>query len=251
MTKENLKTLIIDDEVAARETLKNYVIKYCENINLIGEAIDVPSAVKLIEETKPDLIFLDVEMPFGNAFDVLEQTSHIGYETIFITAFSEYAIQALNYSAAYYILKPVDIDELVKAVNRVAQNRNKPNALTSSKVISENIKNPNNKKIVLPTQSGFDVVAINEIIRLEGSGNYTEIYLTNGQKKVVSKVLRHFQEMLEGNGFIRIHKSHIISLEHITSYHRGRGGSVNMADGSEIEVSPNKKQELLDYFKAQ
>lgn len=251
MSKEKLRALIIDDEIAARETLSNYVNKYCEGIELIGEAQDVPGAIELIEKTKPDLIFLDVEMPFGNAFDVLEKTAYLGYETIFITAFSEYAMRALNYSAAYYILKPVDIDELVKAVEKVAENRNAEQAISTSKVIYENIKNPENRKLVLPTASGFDVVPVKEIIRLEGSGNYTDIYLIGNRKKVVSKVLRHFQEILEGQGFIRVHKSHLISLEHITSYHRGRGGSVNMADGSEIEVSPNKKQDLLDYFKTQ
>ena len=111
MSDKILKTLIIDDEKAARETLKNYAEKYCKGIEIAGEAFDVPSAIALILKEKPDLIFLDVEMPFGNAFDVLEKTSHLGYETIFITAYSEYAIQAINFSAAYYILKPVDISQ--------------------------------------------------------------------------------------------------------------------------------------------
>lgn len=251
MNADKLKTLLIDDERAARETIKNYIERYCPSISVAGEAADVPSAIELIEKEKPDLVFLDVEMPFGNAFDVLDQTSHLGYETIFITAYSEYAIKALNFSAAYYILKPVGIDELVKAVEKVYENRKADKSASPSKVLSENIKHPENRKLVLPTTSGFDVIPVKEIIRLSGSGNYTDIFLTGGRKKVVSKVLRHFQELLEDQGFMRVHKSHLVSMEHITGYQRGRGGVVSMADGSEIEVSPNKKQELLNYFNTQ
>lgn len=249
--ENKLKTLIIDDETAARETLRNYTERYCPDLEILGEAADVPSAVELIRNTRPDLIFLDVEMPFGNAFDVLEKTAHIPFETIFVTAFSEYAIQALNFSAAYYILKPLGIDELVKAVEKVKENRNEKNQFPGTKILYDNLQNPENKKLVLPNTGGFEVVPVKEIIRLSGSGNYTEIYLTGNRKKVVSKVLRHFQEILEGHGFLRVHKSHLIGLDHITGYHRGRGGTVSLADGSEIEVSPNKKQELLQFFQTE
>jgi len=246
-----LKSLIIDDENAARETLRNYIDKYCPNVEIIGEAWDVPSAISLIETTKPDLIFLDVEMPFGNAFDVLDKTANLDFETIFITAFSDYAIQALNFSASYYILKPVAIDELIKAIEKVIENRNEKQTFSSSKVLYENMQNPENRKLVLPTLGGFEVVPIKEIVRLSGSGNYTEIFFKDRQKKIVSKVLKYFQDILEGQGFIRVHKSHIIGITHITAYHRGRGGSVTMIDGSEIEVSPNKKAELLKHFSAE
>lgn len=251
MSEKTLRTIIVDDESAARETLKNYVGKYCPDLQILGEAFDVPSAVALIEKEKPDLVFLDVEMPFGNAFDVLEQTNDIFFETIFITAFSEYAIKALNFSASYYILKPVEIDELIKAVEKVHENRREEKTFSNAKILFDNLKNPSQRKLVLPTTSGFDVVPVKEIIRLSGSGNYTDIFLTEGRKKVVSKVLRHFQELLEDQGFMRVHKSHLINMEFITGYQRGRGGSVTMSDGSEIEVSPNKKQELLGYFKSE
>lgn len=248
MSENTIKAVIIDDEAAARETLRNYVGKYCPNVELLSEAFDVPSAIETIKSTQPDLVFLDVEMPFGNAFDVLEQTAGVGYDTIFISAYSEYAIQALNFSAAYYILKPVDIEELIRAVGKVTENRNNKLHIPNTQILAENMRNPGNRKIVLPTASGFEVVKVKDIVRLSGSGNYTEIFLTDGKKKVVSKVLKHFQDILEGTGFMRVHKSHIIGLEHIQAYHRGRGGMVTMTDGAEIEVSPAKKEQLLEYF---
>jgi two-component system LytT family response regulator len=248
MSNQKIRAIIADDESAARETLKNYIQKYCEGVEIIAEAKDVPEAVAAVNQHKPQLLFLDVEMPFGNAFDVLEQTAEVPYETIFVTAFSEYAIKALNFSAAYYILKPVAIEELVKAVDKVRENMSQNSDLNRSAIIAQNLKNPDNKKLVLPTTSGFEVVPVKEIIRLSGSGNYTDIYLTDGRKKVVSKVLRHFQEMLEDQGFMRVHKSHLVCMEHIQAYHRGRGGVLTMADGAEIEVSPTRKQEVIDYF---
>lgn len=243
-----IKAVIVDDEPVARETLLNYIIKYCEGVEVIAQANDVPSAIETINRLKPELVFLDVEMPFGNAFDVLENTSSVQYETIFITAFSEYAIKAFNFSAAYYILKPLDIDELIKAIEKVKQQIQLKTEPLVSKVLSENMRNPENKKLVLPTTTGFEVLPVKNIVRLSGSSNYTEIYLLDGKKKVVSRVLKQFEEMLCDQGFMRIHKSHIINLEQIKSYHKGRGGTVELSDGSEIEVSPNKKQDLLAYF---
>ncbi|MDP1725336.1 MAG: LytTR family DNA-binding domain-containing protein [Bacteroidota bacterium] len=248
MSAQSIRAIIVDDEQAARETLLLYIQKYCEGVEVIGEAADVPSAIETISKLKPSLVFLDVEMPFGNAFDVLENTATLGFETIFITAFSEYAIKAFNFSAAYYILKPVDIGELVHAVNKVKLQLSMNQQPLISQTLFDNMRHPENRKLVLPTASGFEIVSVKEIIRLSGSSNYTEIFLTDGKKKVVSKVLKFFEEMLNDQGFMRVHKSHIINLEQIKKYHKGRGGSVELSDGSEIEISPNKKQELLAYF---
>jgi two-component system LytT family response regulator len=243
-----IKAILVDDEQAARETLNSYINKYCQGIEIIGEAQDVPSAIECIRRLKPQLVFLDVEMPFGNAFDVLEQTSELEYETIFITAFSDYAIKAFNFSAAYYILKPVDIGELIKAVDKVKHQIDQKIKPVVSKIIADNLKHPEHKKLVLPTTTGFEVIAIHDIVRLSGSSNYTEIFLNDGKKKVVSRVLKYFEEMLKDHGFMRVHKSHIINIEQIKSYHKGRGGMVVMSDKSEVEVSPLKKQELLGHF---
>ncbi|MBS3915041.1 MAG: response regulator transcription factor [Bacteroidetes bacterium] len=248
MNHEKIRAIIADDESAARETLNNYLSRYCPYIEVIAEAKDVPDAVDKIQKLKPSLLFLDVEMPFGNAFDVLEQTADQNYETIFVTAFSEYAIRALNFSASYYILKPVSIEELIKAVEKARESLNDDKRINRTAIIAQNMKNPQGKKLVLPTTSGFEVVAVKDIIRLSGSGNYTDIFMVDGRKKVVSKVLKHFQDLLEDQGFMRVHKSHMICLEHVQAYHKGRGGVLTMIDGAEIEVSPTRKQDILDYF---
>ncbi len=244
-----IRTILVDDELAARETLRTYLLKYCKGIEIVGEACDVPSAIAIIKELKPALVFLDVEMPFGNAFDVLEQSSEQRFETIFVTAFTEYAIKAFNFSASYYILKPVDIQELTKAVDKVKTLINHQSSPNVSNILYENFKFPENKKLVLPTTNGFEVILVNTIIRLCGSSNYTEIYLMDGKKKVVSRVLKFFEDLLSDQGFMRIHKSHIINLEQVKRYHKGKGGSIELSDGSEVEVSPTKKQELLARFK--
>ncbi|MBL7813318.1 MAG: response regulator transcription factor [Bacteroidetes bacterium] len=244
-----IQTLIIDDETACRDTLRNYLEKYCADVQILGEAQDVPSAIELIKSTKPDLVFLDVEMPFGNAFDVLEATSVQDYEAIFVTAFSEYAIKALNFSASYYLLKPVDIDELVKAVDKVKLQMLHHRSQGPTRLLMDHVKaGMADQKLVLPMSNGFDVVTLKDIVNLEGGGNYTDIYLKDNRKKTVTRVLKHFEDILEGKGFMRVHKSHIVNLDCIASYNRGRGGSLILSNGREVEVSPAKKEELMHLF---
>lgn len=240
-----MKTLIVDDELSARETLINYLTNYCQGIEIIGEAIDVPDAIAKIENLKPELVFLDVEMPFGNAFDVLEKTQHIPYHTIFITAYSDYAIKALNFSAAYYLLKPLDISELTEAVEKVKKMKDsKP----TRNILLENIQNPGKEKIVIPSAHGFEVLRIEELILLEADGNYTNLYLDKDRRKIVTKQLKYFEDLLGQHSFLRLHKSYIVNLSQIAAYQRGKGGTVVMSNGKEVEVSPNKKEELLKYF---
>lgn len=244
-----IKALIVDDESAARDTLRAYLTKYCPDVDILGEAADVPQAVEAIHQLKPQLVFLDVEMPFGNAFDVLEQTRDLRYEAIFITAYSDYAIKALNFSAAYYILKPIDIDELVRAVDKVKEQVATGQVGDQTRLLSENMKaDLSRQKLVVPVAAGFELIALKDIVRLEGGGNYTDIFMTDGKKKTVTRVLRHFEEVLEGKGFMRVHKSHIINLDCVSGYHRGRGGSVVMSNGHEVEVSPNRKEDLMKLF---
>lgn len=242
------KAVIVEDEKDARETLKGYISRYCPNIELIGEAYDVPSAVSTINALKPEIVFLDIEIPFGNAFDVLDATREINFETIFVTAYSEYALKALNFNAAYYILKPVDIDELIQAVERASQNLEKTGNQTITEIIRNNLRHPDHKKLVVPNSNGFDIIPIEEIIRFEGSGNYTDIYLTANRKKTVTKVLKHFEELVDELPFMRVHKSHLINMHHVSTYYKGRGGTAIMADGAEIEISMHKKDDFLNWF---
>lgn len=250
MVLQKIKSVIVEDETAAREVLKNYLQKYCPQIEVIGEAQNFKEAVPLLHELQPQLVFLDVEMPFGNAFDVLEACKDLQFETIFVTAFSEYSLKALNQSAAYYLLKPISIEELITAVNKVQQHILNHEIFNRNKIIVENFREtkPEKQQVILPTLEGFEVVKMEEIVRLRGNGNFTDLYLANGQKKMVCRFLKHFTEILPFP-FVRVHKSHIINVNSVKSYHKGTGGYVTLEDGSEIEISPSYKDEFLKAFK--
>ncbi|MDX9694940.1 MAG: LytTR family DNA-binding domain-containing protein [Bacteroidales bacterium] len=248
---DKLKAIIVEDELASRETLTSYLIKYCPDVELIAEADSVKSGLEAIKKHKPDVVFLDIEMPFGNAFDLLEQIEKVDFEVVFVTAYSNYAIQALNMSASYYILKPISIDELVKAVEKITQKRAEQEMPVHSKVLLENIQavNKHNHKIVLPQLNGFDVVKINDIIRCQANDNFTEFYLTNGTKKLISRTLKFYEDLLQDFDFVRVHKSHLINMQYVVKYLKGKGGQVEMTDGSVVDVSVNQKASFLEKFK--
>lgn len=250
IVNEKIKSVIVEDETAAREALKNYLKKYCPQVEVAGEAANIKQAVPLLHELQPQLVFLDVEMPYGNAFDVLEACQDLQFETIFVTAFSEYSLRALNTSAAYYLLKPISIEELIAAVNKVHQQILKNELFNRNKIILENFKEkkPEKQQVILPTLEGFEVVKVEDIVRLQGNGNFTDVFLVNGEKKMICRFLKHFSEILSFP-FLRIHKSHIVNTAFIKSYQKGNGGTVTMVDGSEVDVSPNYKEEFLRVFK--
>jgi two-component system LytT family response regulator len=243
-----IRSVIVEDEVAAREALKNYLSKYCPQVEVIGEAQNIKEAVPLLHETMPQLVFLDVEMPFGNAFDVLEACKDLQFETIFVTAFSEYSLKALNQSAAYYLLKPISIEELIVAVNKVQQHIINNELFDRNKIIVENFREtkPEKQQVILPTLEGFEVVKMEDIVRLRGNGNFTDIYLSNGNKKMVCRFLKHFSEILP-YPFMRVHKSHIINSSFVKNYNKG--GFVTLFDNSEIEISTTYKDDFLKKFR--
>ena len=245
---KKIRSVIVEDELAAREVLKNYLSKYCPQVEVIGEAQNIKEAVPMLHELQPELVFLDVEMPFGNAFDVLEACKELQFETIFVTAFSEYSLKALNQSAAYYLLKPISIEELIIAVNKVHKHLLNHEIFNRNKIIVENFREtkPEKQQVILPTLEGFEVVKMEEIVRLRGNGNFTDIYLSNGNKKMVCRFLKHFAEILP-HPFVRVHKSHIINSNCVKSYNKG--GTLTLNDGSEIEVSPTYKEDFLKGFK--
>lgn len=249
MITEKITSVIVEDEAAAMAALQNYLGKFCPQVEVVGTAPNSREAIVLLHELRPQLVFLDVEMPFGNAFDVLDGCQDLQFETIFVTAFSEYSLKALNQSAAYYLLKPVSIEELILAVNKVQQQLQQKHWLNRNRIILENVRenNPGMQQVILPTLDGFDVVKMNEIVRLKGNGNFTDVYLTNGSKKMVCRFLKHFSEMLP-LPFVRVHKSHIINIHYVQSYHKGAGGYVSLNDGTAVEVSPAYKDNLLKAF---
>ena len=240
-----IKSIIVDDEQIARNVLEDYLKKYCPVVEVIGQAAHIKEAVPMIKSLQPQLVFLDVEMPFGNAFDILEACQGQQFETIFITAYSEYSIKALNLSAAYYILKPIDILELVAAVNKAQISILKSDEFDRTQILLQNLRlKPELQQIILPTLHGFDVIKTSTITKLQAKGNFTDVYLTDGSCKMICKFLKHFDELLE-LPFIRIHRSFIVNLNFIKSYSKSAGGYVTLQDGSEIEVSATYKDQLL------
>lgn len=240
-----IKSIIVDDELIARQVLEDYLKKYCPVIEIIGQAQHIKEAVPLIKDLQPQLIFLDVEMPFGNAFDILEACGDQHFETIFITAYSEYSLKALNISAAYYLLKPIDITELVAAVNKVQLSILKSDEFNRTQILLQNLKlKPEKQQIILPTLQGFDVIKAEKIVKLQANGNFTDVHLTDGSSKMICKFLKHFDELLD-TPFLRIHRSYIVNLNFIKSYSKSAGGFVTLLDGSELEVSATYKDQLL------
>jgi len=239
-----IKAVIVDDESKARNALKNLLVQHCPEIEVIGEGDCVKAGVAKINELSPDVVFLDVQMPDGTGFDLLEQFSEINFKIIFASAFDKFAIQAFKFSALDYMLKPVEPEKLKEACaklnedDRFAEINKKLEVLMSNKNSFE--------KIALPTLDGIIFVKIKEILRCESDNNYTNIFLFDGKKIIVSKTLKEYDEMLTPFNFFRIHKSHLINLAFLSRYRKGEGGYVEMEDGAELEVSRRRKEEFLN-----
>ncbi len=243
----NLTAIVVDDEVNSRTILKNYLQKYCPTVEVLGEAANVQETLTLLEAGHPDLLFLDVEMPYGNAFDLLEQLPDRAFETVFVTAYDHYAVDALNAQATYYLLKPIAIDNLIKAVQHVSHIKRREKEL-QDQVLIPKISMAADGKITIPQQDGFEVLEINKILYCQADDNYTKIFLDQGQK-LVSKTLKYFEDTLKDKGFVRIHKSYLVNVNEITRYKKGKGGSVELSSGKQLSVSAGKKGQLLDYFR--
>lgn len=247
----SISAIIVDDEQDSRETLRSYLTKYCPQVTLLGECANIMEARSAILKEQPQLVFLDIEMPHGNAFDLLEQWGEINFEIIFITAFSQYAVQAFNLSAAHYLLKPLDIEELEKAVSVVEKSLLQKDKLSHANILLENMAalHSQNRKLVLPLMEGFDVVKMSEILYCEAEDNFTRFYFTNGHKTLICRNLKFYEGALDPFGFFRIHRSYLINLDFVKRYIKGKGGSVILENGKELLVSNNKKTELLERIK--
>lgn len=240
-----LRAIIVEDEETSREILRNYIVKYCPTVTILGEAENIDQALTLINKNALDLVFLDVEMPFGNAFDLLEKVPNREFETVFVTAYDHYAMDALNAHASFYLLKPISIDKLIAAVDYVTEIKKKENSLQDSVLKPKQLHVAG--KITIPVQNGFEVLEVEHIFYCQADDNYTNIFLTDG-KKLVSKTLKYFEEILKPSGFARVHKSYLVNVNAIVEYRKGKGGSVILTNGKEIMVSPSKKKELLSFF---
>lgn len=245
---EKINALIVDDEQDSRETLRSYLNKYCPQVHIVDESANIQEARTSILKHEPQLVFLDVEMPHGNAFDLLEQWETVPFETIFVTAFSKYAIQAFNLSAAHYLLKPLEIEALEKAVSDAGQRIEKNKLVNTAQILLENIRTSGtqNRKLVLPLLEGFDIVRANEILYCEADDNFTCFYFKNGNRSMICRSLKFYDEVLEPLGFCRIHRSYVVNLDTVVRYNKGKGGSIILENGKELMVSNSRKEGLVN-----
>ncbi len=241
-----MKVLIIEDEEQSISALRSEIAMNCPNLEIVGEAKTVSEGILMIETLQPELIFLDIQLSDGIGFDVLSHFQNkVDFKVIFTTAYSQYAIKAIKFSALDYLLKPIDAEELKKAVEKAFKSSQNELATKIETLIRNHSETPARKKIVLPTSEGVSVFEVENILKCSAESNYTCIYFTNGKKMLFSKTLKEFEELLCNSGFERIHNSHIINLNHLSSFVNKDGGYVILSDKSTLPVSQRKKINLM------
>lgn len=243
-----INAIVIDDESRGRESLKKLLEKYCgDDVKVLGLGDSVAVAKKLVEMHQPDLVFLDIRMPMGDGFSLLESYDDVPFDVIFTTAYDQYALKAFRFSAIDYLLKPIDIQELKEAVEKIKKKREVSEEENQQRfsALKENLRTKNFDKIALPTTDGYSFVKREDIIRLEANGNYTAFYLKDKTKYLITRTLKYYDQMLNDYGFYRIHKSHLVNLRYVTKFIKGRQGYVETINGDRLEVSTRKREELL------
>lgn len=243
-----MKAIIVDDELNARLALRGILEENFPEILILGESKDVPSAVKAIHELKPDLVFLDISMPGYSGLELLKffDESQINFKIIFVTAFSEYAINAFELSAVGYILKPVRVYALEKALHKIVMDTN--NDLDKLKVLQTNMENPLNKKVALNTGDGITFLELHNILYLKADGSYTHFYTTDRHRITVAKKISDFERLEAMGNFLRIHRSHIVNLSRIQKIVKTDGGMVIMENGESLSISSERKNNLYKKF---
>lgn len=245
MTKP-LKTLIVDDEADAVNFIRSIIMEYCPKLIVVGTANTAFDGAKMILEHQPELVFLDVEMPHGSGFDLLSQFPNKQFDVVFITAFNQYALKAIKFSAVDYILKPINISEFIDAVDKVIEKRSHGgNQNSNYGELLENLKSSMPMKLAIPTAEGMEYLNTKEIIRIEADRSYCWFYLTGMRQHLVSRNLKEYQDLLSDRNFFRPHNSHLVNLEFVKKYVRQEGGFIEMTDGSQIPISRIKRELFL------
>ncbi|MGZ8537685.1 MAG: LytR/AlgR family response regulator transcription factor [Flavisolibacter sp.] len=240
-------TVIIDDETDGREALELAIKKYCPELFIAGIYATPEQGIEGIKQLKPSLVFLDVQMPRMSGFDILQQLSPITFEVIFVSAHDRYAIKAIKFSALDYLLKPVDVDDLVHAVKKVKERLNNNSNSYQYQSVLNNIQSKSGKieKLAIPSLNGIDFFNTEDIIYCRADGSYTTLFLRDKQSCLVSKNLKDFENLLAESGFCRVHHSFLINLRHVQKYVKGEGGYVLLTDGHHVDISRRKKDEFL------
>ena len=241
-----LRVVIVEDEVHSREALKSLLTEFCEGVEIVGMASDVETAVASIKQTTPDLLFLDVELQTGTGFDVLDQLDEVNFEIVFTTAFEQYAVKAIKLSSLDYLLKPIDIEELQRAVEKARVKKDEDVQKQKLETLMSNLGTSGNKKICLATSDGIEFINIHDIVYCEANGSYTNFYLTNGTTILVSKNLKEYETILTDQKFMRVHNSYLINLAEVKKFVKSEGGYILMKSNAQISISPKKRDEFLE-----
>jgi len=245
-----IKAIIIDDEVHCIDTLSILLADYCPEVEVMDRCMSAKKGLEAIEKLKPELIFLDIEMPVMNGFEFLEQFAQIPFSVIFTTSYDQYAIKAIRFSALDYLLKPIDPKELVTAVHKVQAQKMPPSA-EQFRMLIDQIQNKEKKftRVALPTFDGFELIPADEIIYCEADDNYTYLFLKNKKKIIACRTLKEVEEQLNDfTSFIRVHHSYMVNLNEVNKYIRGEGGYLIMSDGATVNVSRSRKDALMKLF---
>lgn len=242
-----IKAILVDDEAHCLDTLSILIKEYCPEVEIVEQCSSAKKALAAIENLQPNLVFLDIEMPVMNGFELLEQFKEIRFSVIFTTSYDQYAIKAIRFSALDYLLKPIDPRELQAAVAKVKQNDQQSMLPAQLQLLLQSIREPATSvsRIALPTLEGLQMVTIDTILYCMANSNYTTFVMNDKKKLVISRTLKEIEEMLEDHGFLRIHHSHLVNISAIEKYIRGEGGTVVMNDGTELDVSRSRKETLL------
>lgn len=242
-----LKIVIIEDEERTLSAIKSIIDDYCDDTDIIGTARSINEALEVFNSCQPDVVLSDINLPDGTSFDLFNQLDETDFKIIFITAFEEYAIKAIKFSAFDYLVKPVNPKELIATIQNARLQLEKENAQLKLEALLANVNDFSKhlKKLVLKTSESIYVVDIQDIIRCESDSSYTSFFLLDKRKIMVSKVLKEYDELLQGSGFIRVHKSHLVNLNYIDRFNKAEGGYIVMKDGSDVPVSQRKRDKLL------
>ncbi|GAA4091832.1 LytTR family DNA-binding domain-containing protein [Mucilaginibacter panaciglaebae] len=244
----NIRSIIIDDEPNNVENLRTIISTYCPGIEVIATANNATEGIEAIKANQPDLVFLDIQMPGGSGFDVLRAFNAIYFEIIFITAYDQYGIQAIKFSALDYLLKPIDIAEFKIAIGKAVEKINSKRQNHNIENLLEYIKSGqrDSPKIALPTLSEIRYIKVNTIIRCEAENNYTTFYLDNGEQILVCRTLKEYAELLQPRRFIRPHQSHLVNLAFVKSYLKEDGGTLLLTDHSKVPISRQNKDKIKE-----
>ncbi|MEM9918120.1 MAG: LytTR family DNA-binding domain-containing protein [Bacteroidota bacterium] len=242
---KNIRALIVEDEIESRETLFNMLTHYCEGVEVVGQAGSISEAVEAIHESKPNVVFLDIEMPQETGFRLFDYFTEPDFDVVFTTAYDQYAVKAFKFSAVDYLLKPIDLEELRAALVKVKDKLKLKQHYVHFQVLRKNL-NSDLKKIALPTAEGILFIELSEIIRCEAQGNYTAFYLMDEQKVIVSKTLKIYAELLNEFDFFRINRSDLINLKKVRKYGRQKAPTITLIDGTSLIMSENRRKDFLD-----